>query len=173
MEFIDIAKKRYSVRSYLSKTVDEGKLLKVLEAGRVAPSAVNIQPCHFIVIKDEMNRQKICSAYHRDWLKEAPVIIVVCGDHSTSWKRKDGKDHCDIDIAIAVDHMTLQAAELELGTCWVCNFDKQKCSEVLTLPENLEPMVILPLGYPADTTDINRHSIKRKSLDSIVHWEKY
>jgi nitroreductase len=173
MEFIDLAKKRYSARSYLPKTIDDGKLLKVLEAGRVAPSAVNIQPCHFVVLKEEKNKQKIYSAYQREWIKEAPVIIIVCGDHSVSWKRKDGKDHCDIDIAIAVDHMTLQAAELELGTCWICNFDKEKCSEALNLPENLEPIVILPIGYPADSTDTERHSTKRKPINAIVHLEKY
>ncbi|MCX6151124.1 MAG: nitroreductase family protein [Ignavibacteriales bacterium] len=173
MEFIDLAKKRFSSRSFLPKQVDEGKLLKVLEAGRIAPSAVNIQPWHFIVIKDEENKQKIYSVYKRDWLKQAPIIIVVCGDHSTSWKRVDGKDHCDIDIAIAVDHLILQATELDLGTCWVCNFDMKKCAEVLNLPENIEPIVILPLGYPAEFADSDRHTAKRKPLDMIVHREKF
>ena len=173
MEFIDLAKKRYATRSFLQKNVDEGKLLKVLEAGRIAPSAANIQPWHFVVIKDEENKQKIYSAYKRDWMMEAPIIIIACGDHSSSWKRVDGKDHCDIDIAIAVDHMTLQAAELDLGTCWICIFDKKKCAEALNLPEHIEPIVILPLGYPADTVDVNRHSNKRKPIDVIVHWEKF
>jgi nitroreductase len=173
MEFIDLAKRRYSARSYLPKQIDDGKLLKVLEAGRVAPSAVNIQPWHLVVLRDEENKKKIYPAYKREWLKEAPVLIVVCGDHSVSWKRSDGKDYCDEDIAIIVDHMTLQAAELELGTCWVCNFDRNKISEVLNLPKQVEPIVILPLGYPADTVDVERHSIKRKPIEKIVHWEKY
>jgi nitroreductase len=173
MEYIDLAKKRYSARSFLPKSVDEGKLLKVLEAGRIAPSAANIQPWHFVVIKDEENKQKIYSAYKRDWMMEAPIIIIACGDHSSSWKRVDGKDHCDIDIAIAVDHMTLQAAELDLGTCWICNFDKKICAEALNLPEHIEPIVILPLGYPSDTVDVNRHLNKRKPIDVIVHWEKF
>lgn len=173
MEFIDLAKRRYSARSYLPKQIDDGKLFKVLEAGRVAPSAVNIQPWHFVVLRNEESRKKIYPAYKREWLKEAPVIIVVCGDHSVSWKRSDGKDYCDVDIAIVVDHMTLQAAELELGTCWVCNFDKSKVSEALNLPKQIEPIVILPLGYPADTVDVKRHSVKRKPTWEIVHWEKY
>jgi len=173
MEFIELAKQRYSCRSYQDKTVDEGKLLKVLEAGRIAPSAVNFQPWHFIVIKEEENKKKICSAYKRDWLQQAPVIIVVCGDHSVSWKRADGKDHCDIDIAITVTHMTLMAAEQGLGTCWVCNFDMQKCSEVLNLPKHIEPMVLLPIGYPADIVDTERHSSKRKPLEMIVYKEKF
>lgn len=173
MEFIDLAKKRYSVRSYLPKQIDDGKLFKVLEAGRVAPSAVNIQPWHFVVLRDEESKNKIYPAYRREWLKEAPVIIVVCGDHSVSWKRSDGKDYCDVDISITVDHMTLQAAELELGTCWVCNFDKNKVSGALNLPKQVEPIVILPLGYPADTVDVERHSQKRKPLDSILHLERF
>jgi nitroreductase len=173
MEFIDLAKRRYSARGFLPKQIDDGKLLKVLEAGRVAPSAVNIQPWHFIVLKDDENKRRIYPAYKREWLKEAPVIIVICGDHSVSWKRSDGKDYCDIDIAIAVDHMTLQASELELGTCWVCNFDKNKVSQALNLPDSIEPIVILPLGFPSDNVDENRHLIKRKSIGEIVHWEKY
>jgi nitroreductase len=173
MEFIDLAKKRYSVRNYLPKQIDEGKLFKVLEAGRVAPSAVNIQPWHFVILRNEESKKKIYPAYRREWLKEAPILIVVCGDHSVSWKRSDGKDYCDVDISITVDHMTLQAAELELGTCWVCNFDKNKVSEALNLPEKIEPIVILPLGYPADTVDVDRHTQKRRPIESILHWEKY
>lgn len=98
---------------------------------------------------------------------------MVCGDHSVSWKRADGKDHCDIDIAIAVTHMTLMATEQGLGTCWVCNFDKQKCIAVLNLPENIEPMVLLPLGYPADVVNAERHSSNRKQMEMIVHNEHY
>jgi len=173
MDFIELAKQRFSCRSYQNKTVDEGKLLKVLEAGRIAPSAVNNQPWHFVVLQAEENRKKICSAYKREWLQQAPIIIVVCGDHSVSWKRADGKDHCDIDIAITVDHMTLMATEQGLGTCWVCNFDKQRCIEVLNLPGNIEPVVLLPLGYPADTVDTERHSFKRKTLEMIVHKEQF
>lgn len=170
MDFLTIANTRYSCRSYKSDPVENEKLMKILEAGRVAPSAVNFQPWRFIVIKEDTNLQKICSTYKREWLRSAPVIIVVCGDHSKSWKRNDGKDHCDIDIAITVDHMTLQAAELGLGTCWVCNFDATKCSELLELPENLEPIVILPLGYPAENQDTIRHR-QRKALEAVVHWE--
>lgn len=173
MDFIEIARQRFSCRSYQNKAVDEGKLYKVLEAGRIAPSAVNNQPWHFVVIQDEENRKKICSAYKRDWLQQAPVIIVVCGDHSASWKRSDGKDHCDIDIAITVDHITLMATEQGLGTCWVCNFDKQKVIEVLNLPDNIEPMVILPLGYPTDVANTERHSSKRKPMEMILHKEKF
>ena len=170
MSFIELAKKRFSVRSFLDQPVEKDKLLQVLEAGRVAPTAVNFQPFHFIVIKDAEERNKLSAVYPRDWFKEAPVIIVACGDHSVSWKRKDGKDHSDIDVAIAVDHMTLAATDLGLGTCWVCAFNAELCQQLLNLPEHLEPVALLPLGYPKSgrITDM-----KRKSLEELVSWERY
>lgn len=170
MSFLDIAKSRYSVRGYENKPVEKEKLLQVLEAGRLAPSAVNFQPVHFIVVTEEEQKKKIYETYPRGWLEEAPIIIVACGDHSISWKRRDGKDHCDIDLAIAVDHMTLAAADLGLGTCWICAFDAELCRKNLNLPDNLEPMVLLPLGYPKGG---RMTEIKRKSLDEIVSWEEY
>lgn len=170
MSFLDIAKRRYSVRAYEDIEVEKEKLLQILEAGRLAPSAVNYQPVHFIVITDKEQKKKVYETYPRGWLEEAPVIIVACGDHSVSWKRRDGKDHCDIDLAIAVDHMTLAAADLGLGTCWICAFDAEKCRKLLELPDNLEPMVLLPVGYPKGG---RLSEIKRKSLDEIVSWEEY
>ena len=173
MEFIELAKKRFSSRSYKKQSVEEEKLIKILEAGRIAPSASNNQPWIFIVVREESNRLSIARTYKRDWLKEAPVIIVICGDHSISWKRSDKKDHCDIDIAIAVDHMTLQAAELDLATCWICNFNSLRCAEILNLPPHIEPIALLPVAYPADSKDANRHDLQRKPLNKIVYWEKF
>ena len=170
MSFIELAKKRYSVRSYLDKPVEIEKILQVLEAARIAPSAVNKQPFHFIVVTNEETKSKIADTYPSDWFKTTPIIIVVCGDHSKSWKRNDGKDHCDIDTAIAIDHMTLAATDLGLGTCWVCAFDAAKCRELLNLPENLEVITLLPMGYPADTAPENK---KRQDISEIVSWEEY
>lgn len=170
MSFAELAAKRYSVRDYKDIPVEKEKINQVLEAGRVAPSAVNYQPLHFIVITEETVKNKVSQTYARDWFKKAPVIIIVCGDHAKSWKRKDGKDHCDIDAAIAVDHMTLAATDIGLGTCWVCAFDAQMCHEVLGLPENLEVIAMMPMGYAADNTEPEK---KRKSAADIVSWEGY
>ncbi|MCL6590851.1 MAG: nitroreductase family protein [Firmicutes bacterium] len=170
MSFLEIAKKRYSVRKYQKKAVEPEKLQQVLEAGRIAPSAVNYQPWVFVVAQTGEARKKIAATYPREWLAEAPVIIVICGDHSQAWKRRDGKDHCDIDAAIAIDHMTLAAASLGLGTCWVCAFDAALCHQALGLPSHLEPIALLPLGYPADAPDPARYETKRKKLDEIVRW---
>jgi nitroreductase len=101
------------------------------------------------------------------------MYIVICSDLTKSWKRGDGKDSSDIDAAIAADHITLAATSIGLATCWVCNFNKPKLSEVLNLPDHIEPIVILPLGYPDDAVDVEKHSEKRKSLKEIVVYEKF
>jgi nitroreductase len=150
--------------------VEAEKLELVLEAGRVAPSAVNFQPWYFYVIQGEENLARIHRVYHREWFRTAPCVIVICGDHGQSWRRKDGKDHCDIDIGIVTDHLTLQATDLGLATCWICNFDSIMTRELLQLPEQMEPMVLLPLGYPLDQTDPDRHMEKRKPLAEIVNF---
>jgi nitroreductase len=170
MSFIELAKRRYSAREYKDMPVEKEKIFQVLEAGRIAPSAVNFQPRHFIVITEQSLKNKISEAYARDWFKKTPVIIVVCGDHSKSWKRKDGKDHCDIDAAIAVDHMMLAATDIGLGTCCVCAFDAKMCREILGLPENLEVIALMPIGYVSDNKVQEK---KRKNITDIVSWERY
>jgi len=173
MDFLELAKLRYSSRKYKDKEIEEEKLNYVLEAGRIAPSANNAQPWIFIVIKGK-NRAKLSSCYHREWFNAAPVYIVICGNHQQSWKRAtDGKDHCDIDAAIATDHMTLAASQKELATCWVCNFNKQKVIELLKLPNHIEPIAILSLAYPNDEVNTNRHKTKRKKINDIVYFEEF
>jgi nitroreductase len=172
MTFLELVKKRASIRGYQNTPVENEKLEYILEAGRLAPSAANLQPWRFIVIRDQQLKEELYRVYRREWFMQAPVIIVLCGDHSESWKRADGKDHCDIDVAIATDHMTLAAAEKDLGTCWVCNFDARLCSGILQLPENLEPIVLLSVGYPATELDLSRH-VKRKDITEILHREGF
>jgi nitroreductase len=172
MDFIKLARERYSCRNYKQINVEEDKLNLVLEAGRIAPSAVNYQPWYFIVAQGE-NLENVRSCYHRDWFRTAPMCIVVCADHSRSWKRGDKKDHADIDAAIAADHITLAATSVGLATCWICNFNAEKLTEVLNLPKYVEPIVVLPLGYPEDSADAKRHSVKRKPLNDIVVYEKF
>lgn len=170
MNFWDLVKKRYSVRKYSDRPVEEEKIRKILEAARLAPSAVNYQPRHFIVITDGELKAQIAEAYTRDWFQEAPVVIVALGDHQQAWHRRDGKDHCDIDVAIAVDHLTLAATSLGLGTCWVCAFDAEKVHSILDLPPHLEAVALIPLGYPADDGAPER---ERKGLDALVSWNGF
>lgn len=168
MTFLELAKARYSVRSYLPKPVEQEKLDYILECGRIAPSAANYQPWKIYVVRQDDMKKKICETYTRSWFAEAPVILVFCGDHSKGWKRPDGKDHTDIDIAIIVDHVTLAATEQDLGTCWICHFDTKKCAEIMQLPEHIEPMVLLPVGYPGNIPDDRSRHLVRKGLGEIV-----
>jgi nitroreductase len=174
MNFKDLVKARYSVRQFKDEPIDREKLEMVLDAGRMAPSAVNIQPWHFIVVREKENLQAVWSCYSREWFKSAPAVIVVCGDCSEGWRRSiDGKNHTDIDAAIAIDHMTLQAADLGLGTCWVCNFNPALLKNILQLPENVEPIAMLPIGVPVEDSELSSQTKKRKSFSQIVHWEKF
>ena len=169
MSFLELAKKRFSVRKFKPDPVKDEDLQYVLEAGRIAPSANNSQPWQFMVIRGDAKNDEVNNLYHREWFNNAPIVIVIVADHSKSWHRSsDGKDHADIDAAIAADHMTLAATEKGLGTCWVCNFDIKLTKAYFDLPEHLEPIAFLPLGYPDVEADMNRHSVKRKPLNEII-----
>jgi nitroreductase len=122
----------------------------------------------FVVVDESGMLEKVFGTYKREWIRSAPAVIVVCGDHTRSWHRTDGKDHADIDVAIAVDHMTLAAAEAGLGTCWVCNFNSMDLAKILNLPKGTEAAVMLPIGYPAEEGDPDRHGEKRKPLSEIT-----
>lgn len=169
-DFLSLARKRYSSRLYQDQPIEKDKLMAILESARISPSAKNLQARLFYVITNPDMLQKVKECYPRAWIMDAPLIIVACSDLSTNWVRSDGKNFSDIDIAIAVDHMTLAAADLGIGSCWVCNFDKQKLVETLALPEHIEPVVMLPMGYPSDQTNDLKHLANRKLLNEIVHW---
>jgi nitroreductase len=168
MDFSELAKKRYSLRSFSTKKIEDEKLLAVIDAANMAPTAVNFQPFRLYIIKSDEYLSKIRECYHREWFKTAPVVLVAVGLHNNGWKRgSDGKDHTDIDVSIVVDHITLQAADLGLGTCWVCNFDAKKCAELLQLHPTEEPIALIPIGYPENDTILEK---KRKPVNDITVW---
>ncbi|NDW19798.1 nitroreductase [Dysgonomonas sp. 216] len=168
MNLVDISRKRYSVRAYLAQKVEPSKINYILECARLAPSACNMQPWFFYIIESEEAKGIVRRSYDREWFKTAPLYIVVCGDHSQSWKRNrfDNKDHCDVDVSIASEHLCLAVEDLGLGTCWVCNFDKNMLSEALNLPEHIEPIVLFPIGY-VDEENSAVPEKKRKLLSEI------
>lgn len=169
--FYSLINERYSCRDYSPRPVEAEMIRTILDTARLAPSACNRQPWVFIVVEDGKERDALVSSYDRDWFNSAPVYIVACGNHSEAWHRADGKDHTDVDVAIAVEHICLAATTFGLGTCWVCNFDRPTVSEGLGLPPEIEPVAIIPLGFPAEGSV--RPEKKRKPIDDIVKWGKF
>lgn len=173
MDFLELCNQRCSVRDYDEKPVEREKLEYILKAAQLAPSAVNFQPWQFIVVRESENRIKLQECYHRDWFKAAPCYIIICADHNQGWKRKvDGKDFSDIDAAIAIEHMCLAATAIGLGSCWVCNFDPAILRANFQIPDHLEPIAILPVGYPKNINQWKEIPKVRKPLTEITGWEK-
>ena len=169
-EFHTLAASRYSCRAYTQRAVSREDILAVIDAARLAPSACNRQPWRFIVVQSEPGLAAVSAAYPREWLKPVGTFIVACGDHSAAWHRTaDDKDHTDIDVAIATEHICLAATARGLDTCWICAFDSPALATALGLPDHIEPIAIIPLGY-ADTQTAAPGK-NRKSLDEIVRWE--
>ena len=150
MDFLELIRKRYSVRAYEPDLVEAGKLEKVLEAARLAPTAANRQPFQLLVIPTEGREADLRRIYDREWFVQAPLIICACGIPAQGWVRMDGKPYVDVDVAIVMDHLILAATDLGLGTCWIAAFDPAAAREVLCLPDGVEPIAFTPLGYPAD-----------------------
>jgi len=170
MNFIDLTKSRYSVRAYRPDPIEEGKLNQVLTAAQMAPTAANRQPFRLIVINVPGREQDLLKIYQRDWFVQAPIIICACGIPVEGWVRGfDQKNYTDVDVAIVMDHITLAAASLGLGTCWIAAFNPVSAREILKLPEGVEPIVFTPLGYPADQL---RPKV-RKSLSELIHYEQW
>lgn len=176
MSFADIANARYSCRSYnRNQVVERDILTSIIQSAQIAPSACNRQPWVFIIIDDHCDsssRNAILESYNRPWIETAPAFIVACGDHSQAWHRPaDNKDHTDIDISIAIEHICLAASDKGLGTCWVCNFDVEKLKSELNIPSQYEPIAIIPIGYPASDSTITPKN--RKDIDEIIKWGKF
>lgn len=179
--FSNLVAARHSCRSYdIDRPVESALIRAIVDAARLAPSAVNRQPWHFIAITTDPEcaeaRRAVLDVYDRKWLATAPAMIVCCENHNEAWHRgADGRDHADIDIAIATEHICLAATALGLGSCWICNFDPKPLAAALGLPEGVEPAVIVPIGYPSATAADGefRPATKRKPLDEILSWGKY
>lgn len=174
MNFLDLAKTRYSVRKYEDKVVEKEKLDKILEAARIAPTAANFQPQKLIVVQKKENLEKLKSGTNA---YGAPLVIIVCSDHGQSWKRSnDGKDSADVDAGIVTDHMMLQATELGLGSVCIGIFDGKIIKECFNIPDNIEPINVLAIGYSAveagaKAASPKRHMETRKALNGTVFYE--
>lgn len=171
MTFKDLAESRYSMRTYKEQDIEKEKIEYILDCVRLAPSAANHQPWHFYIMTSETDKLEVLKSYNREWFKKAPTYIIACGNSDEAWVRSnyDNKNHLDIDLAIACEHLCLAATDLGLGTCWVCNFDPKVISDLLNLEENIKPIAIFPIGYPENSTTIPTK--KRKELHEISTWK--
>jgi len=168
MDLYEAIEKRRSIRAYLPRPVEEDTLRRVLNAGRLSPTARNRQERKFVVVRDEARRGAVAGAAEQPWLAQAPVIVAVVGT------TPEAVMHCHVptdpvDCAIAIDHMTLAAVAEGLGTCWIGHFNQGACRDVLAVPPGAKIVELLAMGYPADQPDAR----PRKPMEEIVCWETY
>lgn len=170
MTVMEAIKRRKSVRSWADRPVEDEKLHQVLEAGRLAPSASNRQEWRFVIVREEGMREKLgVAARGQAFVGEAPVVIACCAE-TDEHVMACGQLCYPIDVAIAIDHMTLVAAELGLGTCWIGAFNEDEAKKLLGVPDEIRVVELLPLGYPSDPSPKEKG---RKPLDQLVHWERW
>jgi nitroreductase len=170
MNVLEAIKTRKSVRKYLDKPVEDAVLMQVLDAARRAPSARNLQEWRFVVVRDKETRQKLAQAAGKQtFVGQAPLVIAACAE-TDGLVMNCGQACHPIDVAIALDHLTLMAVELGLGTCWIGNFDAGEVRKILGIPAGIQVIELMPLGYPADPSIVDK---TRLSFDQIVrfdHW---
>ncbi len=170
MDVIDAIKTRKSVRSYSDQPLEEEKLHAVLEAARMAPSASNRQEWRFVIARDKGVRNKIAlAAGQQMFIAQAPVIIAACAE-TDRHVMSCGQPCYIIDVAIALDHLTLRATELGLGTCWIGKFNPDQVRNILGIPAEIEIVHLMPLGYPADPKPVQK---KRLAYDQIVKLDRW
>ena len=173
LEFFEVLKLRRSTRAFMDERVSEEDIVKLLEAARLAPSAGNIQPWSFVVVRDIDTKKRLAeAALNQFFINEAPVVIVVCADPDRSKQRYGSRGvnlFCIQDTAAAIQNLLLAVVDLGLGACWVVAFQEDMVKATLWIPENLRPVAIVPVGRPAEKPNLPF----RRPLEEIVHYETF
>lgn len=169
MDFYKLIENRESIRNYdPDRKISDEVINKILNAGRIAPSAANRQPWTFVLVSSDEKLAQVRECYHREWFKQAPYVLVAIGDKSKSWVRSyDNYNSIETDLTIAMDHMILAAENEGVGTCWIIAYDYDVLAKAIGLKENEVIYCITPLGYQNDGFEKKRNKI-RKPLDEIV-----
>jgi nitroreductase len=169
MTFHNLIHHRESIRNYdPEKPVGKEKLDRILEAGRIAPSAANRQPWCFYLISSSEYLDKIRTCYARSWFSDAPHVLVVAGRRQEAWTRQaDGYNALETDLTIAMDHMILAAEAEGVGTCWIAAFDPEKLKQAGILEAGEEVFAMTPLGYPRNGFE-KRVAKDRKPFEEVV-----
>jgi nitroreductase len=176
MSVLDTIKMRRSIRKYLSKDIPPDVKERLMESLRLAPSACNNQPWRFIIIAEEQRRQRVAEACIRQvWMADAPLIVAACGVPKEAYDHMGGYGNStEVDVAIAIDHLTLVAAEEGLGTCWIGAFDEKAMKKLLGVPEDVRIVALTPVGYPAEESALAvRVSKNRKKSAEIFFIEEW
>lgn len=171
MSFLDLAKKRFSLRKFTDKKVEQEKIEQILEAARLAPTAHNCQCQRIIVLTEQEALEKVtqCTPYGF----HAPLNFLICYDNTKSWVRQaDNKEMGYIDAAIVATHMMLASEDIGLGSTWVGNLDPQKTKEVFELPDNIVPIAFLPTGYPTEPPKVGPMHEQRITTEEFVYYNK-
>ena len=170
MEYSELIAARYSVRAYRPDPVEDEKLQAVLEAARLAPTAANRQPFQLVVMRTAGREEEIGKIYRKSWFVQAPIVIGVCAISSLAWVRESDRFNARIiDAAIVADHLILEATNQGLGTCWIAAFNVEAARSVMGLPDEAEPVIFTPLGYPADQPGPKI----RKPLRDLVRYDRW
>ncbi|MBN2589510.1 MAG: nitroreductase family protein [Sedimentisphaerales bacterium] len=168
MSILDIIQKRHSCRSYQDKEIEKDKLDKIFEAARLAPSARNFQDWRFVVVTNKEVKSKVAECTNRpEVFEKAGAIIVACSN--MDYVMKCGQAIGPIDISIALEHISLQATELGLGTCWIGSFETEKVREILSIPQQAAIIELMALGYPAEPGKQNT----RLAIEEILCFDKW
>ncbi len=168
---MDAVRDRRSVRRYQSRPVPDDVLRKVLNCARLAPSANNSQPWRLVIVRDEDMKVKLAGAAHgQKFMAGAPVVLVACGVPEEAFQMVGGymSSHV-IDVSIALDHLTLGAHALGLGTCWIAWFDEDKVRRLLEIPEDVRVIAMTPVGYPDEIPE----RTPRRNLEELVMYDRY
>ncbi|MBR3614575.1 MAG: nitroreductase family protein [Clostridia bacterium] len=172
MDFLELAKNRYSCRYFSNKKIEQEKIDKILEAARLAPTGRNSQSQRILVLTDEEQLSKLGECTPYVW--NAPLVFLICYDKNESWKRRsDNFDGGAQDACIVTTHMMLEVTDLGLGSTWVGALDPQKVREVYNVPENYEITAFLPVGYPSEEAHPSKLHNDRKTVEEIAFYNKF
>ncbi len=168
MSVLKAIKDRYSCRSFQDRKVEEDKLEDILKAVRLAPSANNLQPYKLVVVKDERVRERLGRACKQDFISKAPIIIAGVSLEPRGMM-SSGASKAAVDVAIALEHVALQAADLGLASCWVGAFEQKEAKQALSIPDDKQIIALMPIGYPADKPGEK----ERKDLDELTSVDEF
>ena len=167
--FLDLAESRYSVRKYSNRQITKEDMDLILRAGQVAPTAANVQSHRIFVLQSEeaMAKVKSVTRFHYN----APTVLLICTNTDESYKAMDGNDSGPVDAAIVVTHMMMEAFDIGVGSCWVRGFDENRVRQAFDLPDNLVPVAMLDLGYPADGSHPwpGAHEKRRPLEETVIY----